>query len=461
MTVLQYEEVEQDKLSLTTKLGFGIGGAGSGIVANLIGWFITAFLLDVAGIRPAMVGLIFAISLVWDGLTDPIVGALSDRTKTRWGRKRPWLLFGALPFGVTYVLLWLVPDISISARFWYYLLMAILLKTMFTVVSVPYTALTPELTKDFDERTKLNFYRFGSTLIGSLIAVFGHQFIVEQGSSPEQGHLNSAIIWGVVVTVVTWITFWTTHEDKRPPLTEEEQSTLWQDLKMMFHNKPFLIVTGVYFLSWLTLQFIQINLLLYLRYWMNAESQFPIIVFILQVTAVLFLGVWTWVSSKIGKKNTYIIGAIIWLVALGILFSAQPGQIFVIYWVAFLGGTGVAIAFLIPWSMIPDVVDYSELHYGQRREGTFYGMYVFLQKLGLAGVMVISNAVLDLAGYIQISGDEFATQPDNVVMTLRAFVSLVPAAILVLSIPLVIAYPITKEYFEEIQIKLAKQRKRG
>ncbi len=219
------------------------------------------------------------------------------------------------------------------------------------------------------------------------------------------------------------------------------------------------MVTGIYLLSWLTLQFIQANLLLYTRYWLLAEDQFTIFVVLIQIVAAIFLPIWAWASTKIGKKGVYLAGASIWLVTLVGLYFIQPGQSNVLMVASAFAGLGVSVAYLIPWSMVPDTIEYNELQTGERQEGVFYGMFVFLQKLGLAAGLALSNFALEGSGYINaeiVDGvQQIVTQPDSVLTTLRIIVSLAPAVILALSIPLALLYPITRERYDEIQAELA------
>ncbi|MFN2155135.1 MAG: MFS transporter, partial [Anaerolineae bacterium] len=182
-----------EKLSPLIKLAFGVGDLGPAIVSGINGFFLNAFLLDVAGLRPAMAGTIFLIVKVWDAVNDPLLGSLSDRTRTRWGRRRPWLLFGAVPFGLFFFLQWLVPPLGDVAKFWYYLIIAVLLDAAFTAVNVPYTSLTPELSHDYDERTSLSSYRMSFSILGSVIAVSLHSVIVRafsQSGSPRSVYLG-------------------------------------------------------------------------------------------------------------------------------------------------------------------------------------------------------------------------------------------------------------------------------
>jgi GPH family glycoside/pentoside/hexuronide:cation symporter len=214
-------------------------------------------------------------------------------------------------------------------------------------------------------------------------------------------------------------------------------------------------VTFIYLLSWLSVQFVQTNLLLYVRYWVGAEAQFGTLVLAVQVSAFLFLLVWARVSQRLGKQKTYYVGMTFWIVVEVLLFFIQPGQVGLLFLLAFLAGAGVSIAYLIPWSMLPDVVELDELETGCRREGVFYGFFVFLQKLGISLGLAVSNFVLEASGYITPqAGAPLPEQPAAVLTALRVFVSFIPAVILLASFLAVRAYPITKEKHAELRARL-------
>ncbi|MCS6837106.1 MAG: MFS transporter, partial [Anaerolineae bacterium] len=441
-----------ERLPVKTKLAYGAGDLGAAITAAITGFFLNAFLLDVAQLRPALVGIIFLVSTIWDAITDPIVGSLSDRTRTRWGRRRPWLLFGALPFGLTFIMQWLVPDLDENGLFLYYLTAALLLKTAFTVVNIPYTSMTPELTPNYDERTRLTAYRFSFSILGGVAAVGLHPVIVGLLPDIKGGYALSAIVWAIFIIGSAWVTFAFTREAAP---RQDEPLGFVAGLRVTLSNRPFLLVTGIYLLSWLTLQFVQTNLLLYVRYWVEAEDSFTLLVLILQVTAFIALSLWSWVSARLGKKRTYMIGATLWALTMGLVFLIPPQSLTPLYFVAFFAGLGVSVAYLLPWSMLPDVVEVDELQTGQRREGAYYGIFVFLQKIGLSLGLALSNFVLDAAGYVnpEVAGGA-VTQPDSVLLVLRLFVSLVPLAILLISLPIAAAYPITPQSFAELRARL-------
>ena len=213
---------------------------------------------------------------------------------------------------------------------------------------------------------------------------------------------------------------------------------------------------AIYLLSWLCIQFVQANMLLYVRYWVGGEDRFIQLAFALQVSAFVFLLIWSKVSQKWGKQKVYYVGMSFWIAVEIAIFFVQPGQFNLVLALAVLAGVGVSVGYLIPWSMLPDVVELDELETGQRREGIYYGFFVFLQKLGISLGLALSNFALEAAGYI--NAEDLANlpqQPTAVLTALRIFVSIVPAVILLLSFPVVRSYPITREKHAEILAAIA------
>lgn len=448
-----------ETLSFWTKMAYGIGDWGPALVAGINGFFLNVFLLEVAGLRPAAVGTIFLLVKIWDAVNDPLIGQLSDRTQTRWGRRRPWLLFGAVPFGLAFFLSYIVPDISPTGLFWYYLVIAILLDTGYTAINVPYSALTPELTRDYDERTSLNSFRFGWSILGGLAAILMHSTLVGVWDDPRTGYMISAAIWAGVIVLSNVITFFGVKETYFKEENKAPEPGFFEGLKIVFANRAFVLVCLIYLASWLAIQFVQNNILLYLTYYFGSTDIFNVMVLILQVCAFGFLVLGTFVSARIGKKNTYYIGMGFWIVTSVALFFLAPGQTTLLIIITVITSIGVGTAYLIPWSMVPDVIELDELETGQRREGIFYGFFVFLQKLGLSLALAIANYALELAGYVNPeTAGAITVQNDNVVLLLRSFISVVPLVILSVSIVMVYFYPITREKHTEIRMQLAERK---
>ena len=451
-------ESTRDKLPLSTKLAYGAGDLGPAIVAGINGFFILNFLINVAGLNPGTAGSILLIAKIWDAVNDPIVGWLTDKTVSKMGRRRPWLLFGAVPFAIAFFLQWLVPPLSEAGKFWYYLIVAIFLDAAITAVNVPYVALTPELTQDYDERTSLSSVRFSYSILGSVLAVFFHTQIV--GAFKNNVYLGYALsigLWSIVSVLGLLATFFGTREPDSSAKPAADGPGFWEGLKIALANRPFILVTVIYMLSWLTIQFVQNNLFIYVRDWVKVDaSLFGYILLALQFSGFVWILIWARVSERIGKKRVYYLGATVFVFVLLALFFVQPGQVVLLFVLAILASIGLSVGYLIPWSMLPDVIELDELQTGQRREGVFYGFFVFLQKLGLSLGLFVSGWALQLTGYIKgAPGQPDPVQPPSALLALRILVGPVGAAILLLSFIAVYLYPITKEKHAEIRAQLA------
>jgi GPH family glycoside/pentoside/hexuronide:cation symporter len=449
-----------EKLSFWTKLAYGSGDLGTAIAAGLRAFFLLIFFTDVARLDPAMAGMILLINRIWDAFNDPFIGWLSDRTTSRWGRRRPWIFAGALPFGLTFFLLWVVPPFGPTGLFLYYVLISLVLDTAYTIVNVPYTALTPELTKDYDERTSLNSFRFAFSVGGALVSAVLHPIIVSSAPDPRTGYLISGLVWAVVCTVPCYIVFFAIRE--RPESMEPhtgDSIPLAEQIRIALANRPYRFVIGLYLASWLALQLVSAVLVYYLTYYMGTPDRIPLTLLAVQGTSFIFLFVWTAISRRYDKRLVYIAGATIWLVVqLGLAFI-RPDQDYLVLPLAALAGAGVAVAYLVPWAMLPDVVDLDELETGQRREGVFYGFMVLLQKAGIALAIYFVGRALAAAGYVTpTDAVPVPTQPDSALQAIRFYIGPVPAAILAGSLLLALLYPITRARHRQILASLALRR---
>lgn len=444
-----------EKVPLKAKLAFGAGDVGPAIVTILSGFFLLFFLTDVAGLSPAVAGTILLLSKIWDAFNDPFVGALSDRVQTRWGRRRPWFLFGAVPFGFAFWLLFQVPPWSDTGKFWYYLAVSLLLDTAYTVVNVPYTALAAELTDDYDERTSLTSYRFVFSIAASLVAGVAHPLIVSAvvagGSTQQAGYSVSIAVWAVAATLPFVWAFWGTYE--RHSVAAEEQPRFRDNLRAVFANRAFRYVTGIYLLSWLVVQTVSTLIPYYTLYWLRRPIAFqgPLILAV-QGSALVWLLIWSRASRRVGKQGVYYRGMVFMIAVLLLLFAVQPAwPDWLVLLLAALAGVGVATAYLVPWAMLPDVIEEDELHTGYRREGLYFGFVVLLQKLGLALGLFAVGQVLALTGYAAPPAGQEASwqQPAGTLMAIRAMIGPLPALLLVAGLYLVYRYPITRERHEQ------------
>ena len=465
-----------DPMNLSTKLAYGAGDLGPAITANVLAFFLLFFFTSVAGLNAGLAGSILLIGKVWDAVNDPIVGMLSDRTHSaKWGRRYPWMLWGAIPFGITYFLQWIVPNFGGNAStnqwglFWYYVVVGILFNSFYTMVNLPYTALTPELTQDYNERTSLNSFRFAFSIGGSIFSLILAQIIFQKVADPKQQYLWLGAICAVLSTIpLYWCVFGTRARSRRmarslPPVDGSESLPYLEQMRIVFSNRPFLYVIGIYLCSWLGVQITAAILPYFVVNWLGlSSSTFTLVALAVQGTALLMLFVWSAISARLGKKAVYGMGMVLWIIAQAGLFFLKPDQAALMYPLAVMAGVGVSTAYLIPWSMIPDVIELDELNTGQRREGVFYGFMVLLQKIGLAiGLFVIGQA-LNLAGFVESSASQpNPVQPESALLAIRLAIGPLPTVALIVGLILAYFYPITREVHAEILLKLNERKRQA
>jgi GPH family glycoside/pentoside/hexuronide:cation symporter len=468
--------MNNEKLDLKTKLAYGAGDLGPAITSNIAIFYLLLFFTNVAGIPPGLAGSILMIGKIWDAVNDPVVGVLTDKTQSRrWGRRLPWMFYGAIPFGLFFFLQWIVPQFTpnqssnIWPLFWYYVAIGIMSQAFFTIVNLPYTAMTPELSQDYDERTSLNSFRFTFSIGGSILSLIFAQIVFAVIREPQQQYLVLAAICTVIsVLSLYWCVYGTrkrilAFESKRIQLEQPAEIPFIEQIKIAFSNKPFLFVIAIYLFSWLGVQITATVIPYFVIYCMKLkDSQVPTVLIAVQGTALLMLFVWSYLSKRFGKKIVYFLGMTLWIIAAAGLFFLQANQIGLMYFMAVMAGCGVSTAYLIPWSMIPDVIELDELQTGQRREGVFYGFMVLLQKFGLAfGLFIVGNA-LQASGFREtIAGQSTPIQPDSALSAIRIIVGPVPTICLILGLILTFFYPITREMHAEIMFKLQERREKN
>ncbi|MEP0755876.1 MFS transporter [Trichocoleus sp. Lan] len=465
---------DSEKLKLSTKLAYGAGDVGAAITAN-IGVFYTAyFLTDVAGIAAGLATWILLIGKVWDAVNDPVVGVLSDRTNSpRWGRRLPWMLYGAIPFGITFFLQWLVPRFSANdsanqwGLFWYYIVISILFNSFYTAVNLPYTALTPELTQDYNERTNLNSYRFAFSIGGSIVSVIVFGIIAALIPNDRiQQYLVMGVVCAILSVLPIYWCIWGTRDRilaraaQNPTFEQPVSLPILQQVRIVLSNRPFLYVVGIYLCSWLAVQVTAAIIPYFVLSWMRlSDAVVAQVILAVQGTALLMLFIWSKLSQRYGKKAVYFMGMSVWIIAQAGLFFLQPGQIAFMYVLGVMAGFGVSTAYLIPWSMLPDVIELDELTTGQRREGIFYSFMVFLQKVSLAVAVALVLKSLEWNQYIRSTPENLAPiQPDSALLAIRIAIGPLPTIALICGLILAYFYPLTREVHADILLKL-KERK--
>ncbi|MDC7218691.1 MAG: MFS transporter [Spirochaetales bacterium] len=451
------------KLSLTTRICYAMGDLYGGGAFNIINFYYALFLTDVVKISPSYSAMVFLISKVWDALTDPFMGYFSDRTHTRWGRRRPYFLAGIPLIFISFVMLWQpVAYDSEFSRFLYILLAYMFFNTVFTLVMVPYQAMSAELTSDYEERTSLNALRIVFSLVSSLtVALVPLMIINAFGGSVEgirKGYVAMSIVFGLFFAL-PWIgTFLFTYEE--PPENRPAPSALFKTMTEPLRLSIFRKYLAIQLFTFIAFDVVVLIFGHYMKYWIKNYEAFNIVMGVLIITQVLVVPVYTKISHRRGKTTAYITGAVIWGVASFILFFVQPeSALWGLYAIAGLMGAGLAGVIVIPYTMFGDVVDAGELYFGENRSGSFSGMLTFLRKsttaiaqstlLALLGIIGYREPVEEMREGILVSLEQ--PQTEGVLLVIRLMLTLVPIILLGLTVVIALKYPLTKKIQEEIR----------
>lgn len=450
-------------LTLRKKLAYGVGDSGFSLTTTALALLYLDFLINVVGLNPGLAGLSIAIGRIWDASNDLLIGALSDRTRSRWGRRRPYLLFGALPFGVAFVLMWLVPESNNQTLLLaYYTGMYILFDTLFTLVNVPYVALTPELARTYDERTSLHSYRMAFSIALGLVGAVAPLAIVDalaggnaSAADRRAAYAGMAIVLAILSVVPILITFVGVKE--RPEHQHLEMPTLRQSFRIAASNRAFIVAAGLFLLTWIPIDLIQFVLVFLLRDYFGFSGFERDLAFLLLFgVAVLALPLWVWLSKRFDKRRAYQIGISFLAVTLLALTFANPGQTVLVLVIAALAGVGLSAAHALPLAILPDVFDWDELRTSARLEGAYYSVITLIQKVVGAATIAITGSILTNTGYI--TGGNVVEQPAAAIMAIRILTGPIPAAFFLLGIVLVMLYPITRERHARILRALERKR---
>jgi len=451
-----------ERLSVWAKVSYAVGEVGYAVgPGTIIPFWYTIFLTDIVRLDLRLVSLFWLIATVWDAINDPLFGFLSDRTRTRWGRRRPYLLFGAVPFGLSFALLWFIPPLKSQwLLFAYYTVVYLLFEAAFTAVSCPYIALTPELTQDHDERTSLVTYRMAFNMGSSLAAPLLLGLVIfPMFPQRDPGAFRFiGLLGGISFIPPFLLAFLGTRE--RPEFQEQSAPSLWESLRFVLRNTAFRYTLLLRILSWMPVVVAQAVFAYFLIYWSGmTEDETSLVQGMIIGMAFVMLPLVLWLSRRLEKKTAWIIAAASWAVAMMFILLVPQGAKTPAYIIAALAGFGVSAAHLLPRAMEPDVLEVDELMSGRRQEGAYTGVAVFADKLARAAVLALLPAVLRWSGYIQpTAAAPTPLQPFAALTALRLLISVFPALLLLASIMVAWRYPLTRQRYGEIRQELIRRR---
>jgi GPH family glycoside/pentoside/hexuronide:cation symporter len=447
-----------DQLSLGTKIRYGIADLGFALIASAVQFFILFYYTDVAGINPAVAGSALLVGkLTWDAFNDPFFGYLSDRTRSRFGRRRIYMLLGAVPLGLAAWLMFSLPKgLSGGAAFFAVLVTFLLFDTFHTLASVPYYALTPELTQDYSERASLTAIRmifsvFGYILGAAITTVIAGLIGSIFGVNPQASWSGVGLIFGILAASSILSTALTIQEK---PGAVEKVSTL-PPLKAVlttFRNRPFVVMLVAFFISSFSFSTLTALVPYFIIYQLDMKDAVPVVLLIMLLAIMIFLLPIKRVSDRINKGPAYALGLLIAALAIMSAFFLPHKPTPLIYVIAFVAGMGFSGQWVFPWSMVPDVIEYDELMTGERREGTYFGIWALLQKF--TNALGVATVGWSLAWFGYVAN---AAQSDFTLLGIRLFFCIIPSVALLISLPLLVKYPITRQSHAKVVEELKRR----
>ncbi len=414
------------------------------------------FLTDVAGIAATTAAFVPLVGRFADAFSDPLMGRFSDRSQWKYGRRRPYFLIGMVPFGLSFAALWWNTEgMAEQDAANFYTALYVLFSLSMTVIAVPYLAIIPEMTSSYDERTSLNAWRAVGAIFGALLAAAAVRPIAGFFGGGAEGFQKAGLALGVWIMMVWPFIHRVTFE--RPPSTAAPDDGLLKSIGTLVRHLAFVRLTGIYIFGRIAIDLTSTMFLYYFTWWLGRPEDFGWTLGLFLACVALSMPMWNAISRHVDKHTIFILGAASWVGSQALLFLAQPD--WPRWWIfvgAAIGGVGYAAADMIPWSMLGEVVDEDELRTGQRREGVYFGLFMFLRKLGGASAVALALYVLGLSGYV--GGDEVTSQPEESIITIRVLTAVVPAGFVALAALLARGFPITRARHAEILAELETRR---
>jgi len=452
------------KISLLEKISYGCGDFASSMFWKLFSMYLLFFYTDIFGLPAAAVGTMFLITRIWDAINDPMMGAIADRTNTRWGKFRPYLLFGSIPFAIIGIITFTTPNLSVSGKLIYAYVTYTLMMMIYTVVNVPYSSLMGVITNDTNDRTSLASFRFIGAFSGGILVTASANYLIDyfsNGNNLSRGYQWTVGVYAVLAALFFILTFAGTKERLKP--AREKKSSLKNDLKDLAHNKPWFIMLGAgisvlifnslrdgsilyYFKYFIKSQ--EINLLGSKFYLTHSElsSAYMTIWLATNIIGVILAKP---ISSKIGKKKTFLLSTISSAIFSVLLYFLQPHQIILIFLLNILIGISAGIVLPLIWSMYADISDYSEWKSGRRATGLIFSSSSMSQKFGWTLGGALSGWILAIFGF-----QPNVEQTDLSLLGIRLMISIIAAIGALLATIFILFYPLSEDYMKKIESEL-------
>ena len=447
-------------LAFKEKLGYGLGDTASHFVWDMVGFWLLFFYTDVYKIPAAAAGTIMAIARFWDMGIDPVIGIISDRTRTRWGKFRPYILFGALPYAILAVLTFTTPNFGVTGKIIYAGATYVLLMTAYAAVNIPYSSLAAVMTADTYERDNLNTYRFICAFSGQLVVTGLALWLAKffGGGDKAQGFQYTLVLFGFLSLVFFFITFKTSKERVQP--LKSLEGSIKGDFKNLFKNRPWIILAIVGIVSFVMFAMQNAAIVYYFKYYVGNEDSVQSFNVIGTVALIVALSIVALPFSKpllrrFGNKNVFIASSLISGVFFILLYLPGEKNVITIYVLNILAKVAYAPAVPLLWTMIADSADYSEWKSGRRATGLYFSAATFAQKAGWGIGAAITGWLLTAFNYVPD-----AIQTQTALTGIKLLISVIPGILYMSCALFMLFYNIDSQTTDQMKMDLDTRREK-
>jgi Na+/melibiose symporter-like transporter len=475
----------QSKLSIKEKVGFSLGDSAANFIFQTMMLLQLSFYTDTFGITAGVAATLFLVARLWGAVVDPVMGAIADRTNTRWGKFRPWILWTAIPFGIIGFLAFTTPNFSLSGKIIYAFITYMLLMTVYSANNIPYSALSGVITGDMKERTSLFSFRFVFVCLATIaIQGFALPMVNHFGKGDSaKGYEITMGIFAILAVLFFFFTFFTTKERIQPD--PQQKSSLKEDIYSLFKNGPWVTMFLLFVMMFIFLAIRNGNLLYFFRYYLDlksmtvfmegmdknlfgmlgslgfvgkgagiADGAFSFMNIIGQLVAIVGILISNNFAVRFGKRDVFIAGLLLATLSTVLFMVVPPSGIMLTLVLQILFNFSWGITMPLPWAMMADVADFSEWKNNRRSTGIVFAGIVIGLKVGLAIGGFLGGLLLSLYGYVANTA-----QTPLALLGIRLSSSIYPAIALAVVIITLFFYKITRSMELQMQDELAERRK--
>ncbi len=454
MTADSLEQIKSDAtdtdetLPISLYMGFAVGTLGVSLILNVTGALLPAFMTNFLGLSAGAVGTLLFVSKIYDMVTDPVMGIISNQTKSRWGRRRPWILVGSIVAAIGFFMLFAPPFVleTRTALIAYMVVAFFITYTGYTMFNVPYLAMPAEMTDSYDARTDIMTYRTLVVVIGQTIAG-GAFWMIEVFGEDRLAHGEMAALLAILIAGSGILCFFATASARQTQQTSTKKYALREQITTALSNKPFLLLITLKFSHLFGLASVQ-SVMTFFVLAVLQLSFFDLTIYLWTANALIFasLPFWNLVGKRLGKRDTAILSTIFYVVvALSWLAAAASDPVWMYYGRGALMGFAAGGILIMPPAMLPDTMQYDYLRTGLRREGIFSGLYTTVEKAAYAIGPAVVLYVLAFFGYQSSTTGFDVDQPESALTAIYLAVALIPSFAYGVSIICLIYYDLTPE----------------